>query len=218
MNSRKGYILKAAEESLRRLDIETIDLYQIHWPDPETPIDEPAEALEELIRAGKVRYPGVSNYSVEQMERWRMKARLQSLQPLYNLFQRDAERELLPYCLKNDIGVVAYSPLAKGLLGGKLSLQTKFDPDDSRSSEPLFQGGTFRRNLEIVERLRGVAQLHGRTMAQLAVAWVLAHPAVTAAPVGAKRPSQIEDAAGASDWAMSRETLCEIEAIVTGPV
>jgi aryl-alcohol dehydrogenase-like predicted oxidoreductase len=211
-NSRKSYVLKAAEASLRRLKVETIDLYQIHWPDPQTAIDEPAEALEELIEAGKVRYAGVSNYSVEQMERWRKKARLQSLQPLYNMLQREAEAELLPYCLRNGIGVVVYSPLAKGLLGGKLKPESKFGSDDSRSRDPLYRGEAFRRNLDIVEKLRSIASMNGGTVPQLAVAWVLANPAVTSAIVGAKRPCQIEEAAAASDYRLSGDALREIDA------
>jgi aryl-alcohol dehydrogenase-like predicted oxidoreductase len=215
-NSQKNHILKAADASLRRLNIESIDLYQIHWPDPQTPIDEPAEALEELIRAGKMRYAGVSNYSAKHMELWRKKARLQSLQPLYNMLQREAEVELLPYCLRSGVGVVVYSPLAKGLLAGKLTPGSKFGPDDSRSRDPLFQGEAFRRNLDIVEKLRLIARRDGKTVAQLALAWALANPAVTCTIVGAKRPSQIEEAAGGSDYRLRADALREIEGVLAG--
>lgn len=217
-NSRPERIRREIEDSLRRLKTDYIDLYQVHWPDPNTPIEETAGVLAELQRQGKIRAIGVSNYSVEQMERWRQVAPLHSSQPPYNLLDRRIEADVLPYCREHGIAVLAYSPLARGLLTGKFTEETaKFPPGDSRAQEARFTGEELRRNLRRVEKLKELARELGKTVAQLAVRWVLDQPGVTVALWGARRPGQIAEAAGVAGWVITPEVSRRIEAILSEP-
>lgn len=205
------------EASLKRLGLETIDLYQIHWPRPEEEIEEGWGAIAELIREGKVRYGGVSNFSVEQMERVRRIHPIASLQPPYSMLERDVEKELLAHCAEHDIGVIAYSPLQKGLLTGKIDrayVDAMDDTDHRKTRDPMFQEPDISRILGKVERLKPIAERLGITLAQLAVAWVLRRTEVTAAIVGARRPDQIRGIAPAAEIAVPDKDLAEIKAVL----
>jgi aryl-alcohol dehydrogenase-like predicted oxidoreductase len=179
-----------------------------------TPIEETASTLAELVQEGKIRYVGVSNYDVAQMREFEHARKIDTLQPPYNLFRRDIEGAILPYCQEHGIGVLTYGPLAHGLLAGSYTSQTTFASDDWRSKSSVFHGDLFARNLAVVERLKGVARQQGVTVAQLAVAWVLANPAVDVAIVGARRPHQLEETMRALESHLTPQTLGEIEQIV----
>ena len=206
-------VREEVENSLLRLGLNTIDLYQIHWPNPNKDIEEAWGVMADLVREGKIRYAGVSNFNVAQMKRAQAIHPITSLQPPYSLLNRDAEAEILPYCAALGIGVVAYSPMQAGLLTGAFSGERlgALDPEDWRRKDRFFQEPAFSRSLDIVEKLRPLAAREGRTLAQLAIAWVLRRPEVTAAIVGARRPSQVEETAAAADWALSAEFQAEIE-------
>jgi aryl-alcohol dehydrogenase-like predicted oxidoreductase len=215
-----GHSLKAdsirreCEASLRRLRVETIDLYQIHWPDPDADIEEGWAALDALKQEGKVRNIGVSNFNVAQMERAQAIAPITSLQPPYSLLHREIEAEVLPYAAQNNIGVIAYSPMASGLLTGAMSRQriAGLPADDWRKHHPDFQEPQLSRNLKLVSLLRTIGKRHGHTPAEVAVAWVLHNPAVTGAIVGARRPDQVRGVVGAADFHLSPHEVAEIEA------
>ena len=206
-------IITECENSLRRLGIETIDLYQMHWPGPKEQLAEGWEAMARLVAQGKVRYMGVSNFTVAQLEQVAAIYPPASLQPPYSMLRRDIEDILLPYCDRKHIGVVAYSPMQKGLLTGKFSaehMKTLAD-DDHRRNDPNFNGELLEKNLAIVEALKPIAERNGKTVAQLAIAWVLRKEAVTAAIVGARKQKQIEETVQAGDWVLSEEDIAEIE-------
>ncbi len=209
-----GWLRQGVEQSLRNLGVDYIDLYQLHWPDPHTPIEETASALAQLAHESKIRYVGLSNFDVEHMQAFERTRKIDTLQPPYDIFRRDIERAILPYCQEHAIGVLVYGPLGHGLLAGGYTPQTTFASDDWRSKNSAFQGDLFARNLAVVERLKGVAERQGITVAQLAVAWVLANPAVDVAIVGARRPRQIEQTSPAADIQLKPETLGEIEQIM----
>lgn len=213
-NSKPERIRKEIEDSLRRLNTDYIDIYQIHWPDLDTPIEQTAAVMKELYDEGKIRAIGLSNYSMEQMEAWRKVAPLHSNQPQFNLFERQAQEEIIPYCRKNNIAVLAYSPLARGLLTGKFDEDTAFPEGDSRAADPKFKGEQFKRNLRIIAELNKLAEARSKTVAQLAVRWVLDQPGVTIALWGARRPGQITAAAGATGWTLSADELVRIEKIL----
>ncbi len=202
-------VLAECDASLRRLQIDAIDLYQIHWPDPDAQIEEAWQTLVELKQAGKVREIGVSNHNVDQMTRLQAIHPIASLQPPYSLIQRKIEEAILPYCAQNRLGVIAYSPMGKGLLTGAFSKEraAALPEDDHRSRDPQFHSPLLEQNLELVERMRAVADKHGRTVAEVAIAWVLRRPEITAAIVGARRPSQIDGILGAGEWMLPAEDL-----------
>jgi aryl-alcohol dehydrogenase-like predicted oxidoreductase len=207
---------QGVEQSLRNLGVDYVDLYQLHWPDPRTPFEETAEAMGQFVTEGKVRYIGVSNFDVAQMREFEKTRKIDTLQPPYHLFRRDIEKEILPYCREHGIGALVYGPLAHGLLGGRYTPQTTFSSDDWRSKSPAFRGELFEQNLRVVARLRSLAERHGITVPQLAIAWVLANPAVDVAIVGARRPQQLTQTAPAADVELSEETLQEIAQIMKG--
>ncbi len=204
------------EESLRRLCTDYLDLYQVHWPDPAAPFEETAAAMEEFVREGKVRYVGVSNYDVAQMEAFRAGRKVDVLQPPYSLFVRDIEDGVLPYCRANRIGVIVYGTMAHGLLAGRIGPSEKFGADDWRSRNHAFLGRNLRLNLDTAERLRQYASARDRTVAQLAVAWTLANPDVDAAIVGARRPGQIEETVGAAEFRLTQNEAQEVARIARG--
>lgn len=191
------YILSACEASLRRLQTDHIDLYQIHAFDPLTRPEEVASALQDLQRQGKIRWIGVSNLNAEQMRMYERYFEISSLQPPYNLLDRDIEAAELPYCLAQRIGVIAYSPLFRGLLSGKYDRTHTFS--DSRKDAPEFTGERFGRILDALASLRPMADGYGLTLAQLAVRWILTHPALTAAIVGIKERAHVESIVAAAD-------------------
>jgi aryl-alcohol dehydrogenase-like predicted oxidoreductase len=216
-NLKKGSVKRECEESLSRLQVETIDLYQIHWPRPDEDIEEGWEAMAELKEEGKVRHIGVSNFDVEQMERIREIAPVETLQPPYNMLKRGIEDEILPYCQENDIGVIAYSPMRSGLLTGKMSPErvANLPADDWRRNSSDFQEPRLSRNLELVSLLEEIGVEHGCSPGEVAIAWTLGHPAVTAAIVGGRRPDQVDGIIGADDFRLSDDELDRIEAFLT---
>jgi aryl-alcohol dehydrogenase-like predicted oxidoreductase len=212
---KKESVRAELEASLRRLGVNEIDLYQIHWPNPESEIEEGWSAMADLVKEGKVRYIGVSNFSVEQMKRIQPIHRIASLQPPYSMLKREIETDLLGYCAANQIGVVAYSPMQKGLLTGKIQERLgHLASDDHRLQDPDFQDPRLRVHLELVERMRPIAAKYGKSVAQLAIAWVLRRPEVTAAIVGARQPSQIEETVAAGDWVLTEEDIQTLDKLL----
>jgi aryl-alcohol dehydrogenase-like predicted oxidoreductase len=202
--------------SLKRLGVDTIDLYQIHWPDPDEDVEEAWEEMTKLGEEGKVRYIGVSNFSIEQTRRVQKIHPVASLQPPYSMIHREVEDELLDYCAANDIGVLAYSPMQRGLLTGKFSAErfASLPADDHRTRNRDFQEPQFSATMELVEELKKIAERNNSTCAQLAISWVLRRPEVTAAIAGARRPEQIIETAPASDWNLSEDDIEQIEQLL----
>ncbi|HEX5572807.1 MAG TPA: aldo/keto reductase, partial [Ktedonobacterales bacterium] len=211
---KKASVKREAEASLRRLGVETIDLYQIHWPTPDADIEEGWEAMAELQREGKVRALGVSNFSVSQMERVMKIAPITSLQPPYSLLDRAIEAEILPFCQRHNIGVIAYAPMASGLLSGKMTRErvAALPRDDWRSHSEQFAEPQLSRSLYLVETLRDIGSRHGRTAGEVAIAWTLRRPEVTGAIVGARRPEQLDGVIGAGAFRLDDDEIAEIEA------
>jgi aryl-alcohol dehydrogenase-like predicted oxidoreductase len=209
-------IRREAEASLRRLRVDVIDLYQIHWPDPEEDIEEGWGEVASLVREGKVRYAGVSNFDVAQIDRVRKIHPVTSLQPPYSMIARRVESELLAYCEMNGIGVIAYSPMGVGLLTGTFTRErfVSLPADDWRRNARQFQEPRLSANLALAEKLRPITARYGRSMAELAIAWVLRRGEVTAAIVGARRPSQIEETVGAADWVLHGDVIAEIDTLL----
>ena len=208
-------IRREVEDSLRRLSIDVIDLYQIHWPpDPDSPaLEEGWSTMADLKREGKVRWIGVSNFNVQQLRRAKAIAPVISLQPPYSLVHREIEDEILPYCLREGIGVIVYSPMASGLLTGAMTRDraAKLPKDDWRRTNPDFTEPNLSRNLELVERLREIAKRHNRSIGEVAIAWTLHNPAVTGAIVGARNAHQAEGVMRAGDLRLNDKEVNEIE-------
>jgi aryl-alcohol dehydrogenase-like predicted oxidoreductase len=217
-DSSPEWLRQGVDESLRHLGVDHIDLYQVHWPDGSTSFEETAQALEELVQAGKIRYVGVSNFDVEEMRAFERGRPVETNQPPYHLFRRGIEADVLPYCREHDIGVLVYGPLAHGLLSGKFDRDTQLPEDDWRSTSDLFRGENYERNLEVVEELGRLAEERGHTVAQLGVAWTLAQPGVHVAIVGARRPDHIEGTAPAADIKLPDDDLEQIDSIMEGAV
>jgi aryl-alcohol dehydrogenase-like predicted oxidoreductase len=208
-------IREEVEASLRRLQVSAIDLYQIHWPpDPDSPqLEEGWSTLAELKREGKVRWIGVSNFNVKQLRRAKAIAPVTSLQPPYSLINREVEEDILPYCLREGIGVIVYSPMASGLLTGAMTREraAKLPKDDWRSSDPEFQEPRLSHNLALVERLQEIGRRHVRSPGEVAIAWTLRNPAVTGAIVGARNARQANGVMRAGDLRLSDKEVNEIE-------
>ncbi len=204
---------REVENSLRRLEVDTIDLYQLHWPNPDPDIEEGWSTLAKLKSDGKLRYIGVSNFSVEQMERARKIAPITSLQAPYSLIKRDIERDILPYCQEHNIGVIVYSPMMSGLLSGKMTRERidNFPEDDWRKRNEEFQEPHLSRNLKLASLLQDIGYPYNRSTAEVAIAWTLRHPAVTGAIVGGRRPEQVEEIIGAAEFRLSESELEQIE-------
>lgn len=221
-NGEIGHSLKAesvkreCEDSLRRLRTDIIDLYQIHWPNPEEEIEEGWSAMAELKAEGKVRYIGVSNFDVGQMERAREIAPIDSLQPPYSMLSRDVEDEILPFCREHGIAVIVYSPMKSGLLTGKMTKERaeNLPEDDWRSRASAFREPQLSRNLELVELLREIGGRYDASPAEVAIAWTLRQPGVTGAIVGGRRPDQVDGVVGAADLKLGEDELDEIEAFL----
>jgi len=212
-NLKRQSLQEELEGSLRRLGVDTIDLYQIHWPNPEDEIEEGWETLAKFKEQGKVRYIGVSNFTVAQMKRAQKIAPITSLQPPYSLLRRDIEEEILPFCQENHIGVINYSPMVSGLLTGKMTAERVRDlpEDDWRKRSPNFQSPKLERNLALAELLREIGKPHGVEPGVVAIAWTLRHPAITAAIVGARRPDQVDGVMRAATFRLSDAEAERIE-------
>jgi len=209
-NSMKADSLRReVEQSLTRLGIEVIDLYQIHWPNPDEEIEEGWETLAALQKEGKVRYIGVSNFSVSQMERAGGIAPITSNQPPYSLISRDIEAEILPYCAEHKIGTIVYSPMASGLLSGKMTQErvANLAKDDWRSKNEQFQEPRLTRNLQLAELLKTIGEQHNATAGEIAIAWTLLNPAVTAAIVGLRHPDQVAGVINADNVELTAENV-----------
>ena len=208
-------IRREAEDSLRRLAVDVIDLYQIHWPpDPDSPaLEEGWSTLANLKREGKVRWIGVSNFNVRQLKRARAIAPVTSLQPPYSLVHREIEDEILPYCLREGIGVIVYSPMASGLLSGAMTREraARLPQDDWRRGQPDFTEPNLSRNLALVDHLREIAKRHNRSVGEVAIAWTLHNPAVTGAIVGARNARQAEGVMRAGDLRLNDKEVSELE-------
>ncbi|WP_075596337.1 aldo/keto reductase [Novacetimonas hansenii] len=217
-NTSATRINKEIEESLRRLRTDHIDLYQVHWPDTAVPMEETARALEKLVTQGKVLALGVSNFSIPQIEEFRKFAPLSAIQPPYNLFEREIERDILPYAIENRLAVLAYGPLCRGLLSGRMTPETKFGSDDLRGSDPKFQPPRFAQYLAAVAALRDFArERHGRSLLALAIRWVL-DQGPTIALWGARKPEQIAGVRDALGWSLSEQDRKDIDAILVRTV
>jgi len=205
-------IIRECEDGLRRLRTDVIDVYHCHWPDPETHIHETMDALTTLLEQGKIRAIGLSNFSCEQMTAAREFGPVHCLQPHFSMLHLRAAEDLIPYCIEYRIGVLPYSPLAKGLLTGKFSTDSRFE--DIRSQDPEFVGERYRRNLRVVDELKNIAASYDRTLTQLVINWTVSFPGVTAPIVGAKRPSQVVENAGGVGWTITEEDRARIDAII----
>ena len=205
---KKEDVLKACEASLKRLGTDYLDIYYIHWPNPEVPLSETMGAMAKLKEEGKIKVIGVSNFDVDQMEECLKIGRIETSQSPYSLFWRHTEDKVIPFCVRNEVGVFAYSPLAQGLLTGKVTAGQKFD--DIRSHNKLFKGKTFEVALQQVERLKKIAQKYGKTPAQVALNWASSQQGIISVIAGAKRPSQLEENLGAVGWELSGEDMSEV--------
>jgi aryl-alcohol dehydrogenase-like predicted oxidoreductase len=206
-------IRQEVERSLSRLKVDTIDLYQIHWPDPDKLVEAAWAMMAQLKQQGKVRYIGVSNFNADQMRRAQAIAPITSLQPPYSMISPEIEREILPYAQANNIGVIVYSPMKSGLLSGTMTRErvAAMPADDWRQRTPFFKEPQLSRNLELAEFLKTIGRRHGRTAGEVAIAWTLRHPAVTAAIVGMRSAKQVEGVIGAAEFRLSADEIAEIE-------
>jgi aryl-alcohol dehydrogenase-like predicted oxidoreductase len=206
-------IRRECENSLRRLQVDVIDLYQIHWPDPEADIEEGWSAMAELKKEGKVRYIGVSNFNVGQMRRAMEIAPIASLQPPFSMIKRDIEKDILPFCQEQHIGVIVYSPMASGLLTGSMTRErvARLPDDDWRRNDAEFREPCLSRNLELVETLNEIAFVHNVTPGVVAIAWTLQHQGVTGAIVGARRPEQVDGIIAAAEFRLRDSETAQIE-------
>ena len=209
-NLHKAAIIAEVEQSLQRLGTDVIDLYQCHWPDPSAPIAETMEALVTLKQQGKIRAIGVSNFTAAMMAECLRHGPLASDQPPYSLLRRDIEADVLPFCREHNVGVIVYSPLEQGMLTGKVTVDRKFVEGDYRAGRPWFQPVNRQRVLDALEQVKPIAAAHKATLGQVAIAWIVAQPGVTAAIVGARNPQQARENAQAADIRLSAD---EVQAI-----
>ena len=218
-NSTPERLRRELEDSLRRLETTYIDLYQVHWPDTLMPVEEVAGVLAEFVAAGKVRALGVSNFNVAQMEAFRRVVPLASDQPPYNIFEREIDAEILPWCAANGVAVLTYSSLCRSLLGGRVQRGMKFEDGDIRAVDPKFQEPRFSQYMTAVERLTEFArERYGKSIIELAARWVLDRPGVSVALWGAKRPDQLDAIAGVMGWRLDADAMAEIDGIVAESV
>lgn len=210
---RADSIRQECEDSLRRLQVETIDLYQIHWPEPDESVEEGWGTLAALQKEGKLRWIGVSNFNVQQLQRVQAIAPVTSLQPPFSLVRPEVEQAVLPFVAENQIGVLAYSPMGSGLLTGSMTQErvANLPPDDWRVRNPHFQEPLLTRNLKIADILNTIGSRHGRTAGEVALAWVLHHPTITAAIVGIRTPEQVAGIRGALEFRLDESEFGEIE-------
>ncbi|RNF39040.1 aldo/keto reductase [Planococcus salinus] len=215
-NNDPTYLRNALEDSLRRLQLDYVDLYYIHWPDEKTPVKEAIAELSRMKEEGKIKAIGVSNFSLEQLKEASAHAEISAIQLEYHMLDRKIEDDILPYCVQNDISIVPYGPLAFGILGGRYTKDFKLEEGDWRNRVPLFQEGNFEKNIEIVEQLKKVADKKGTDVSNLALAWLLAQPGVDAVIPGGKKPEQVLSNIEASEIELEAELLEEIDQILAG--
>jgi aryl-alcohol dehydrogenase-like predicted oxidoreductase len=214
-NGTKARIAKEIDDSLRRLQTDFIDIYQVHWPDTLTPIEETAVAMKALLDAGKIRAIGVSNYSAEQMATFASVAPLHTSQPPFNLFEREAEVDVLPYCAAHGVVGMTYGALCRGLLSGRVTRERTYEGDDLRGRDPKYQEPRLSHYLDAVDALDRLArERFGKRVIDLAVRWLLEQPGVGIALWGARKPSQLDDVEGAMGFSLDRATLTEIDSIL----
>jgi aryl-alcohol dehydrogenase-like predicted oxidoreductase len=208
------------EASLKRLGTDHVELYYLHAPDPNIPIEESALAIQELMEEGKVRSAGVSNVSRAQLEAFHKVCPLAAFQPYYNMLQREIEASELPWCIAHNVSVMAYWPLMKGLLAGKLSRDHMFDPKDGRRKYPMFHGEEWEKNQDFLDELRPIASELGKPLSEVVINWTIQRPGITAALCGAKRPEQIRETAASMSWRLSSEHTARIDAAIKrrGPI
>jgi len=220
MNFSPDSIRRECEDSLRRLQVESIDLYQVHWPpaDNGPSLEEAWQTLAALQKEGKVRWIGVSNFDVPQLQRAQKIAPVTSLQPPYSILRCQIEESILPFCEKQGIGVMVYSPMFSGMLTGAMTREraAALPPDDFRSRNPEFQEPKLSRNLALVEKLKEIGARHGRTPGEVAIAWTLRHPAVTGAIVGARSAKQVEGVLRAGEFRLNPQEVAEIDSFSSG--
>ncbi len=215
-NSSKERLEKEIDDSLKRLQTDYIDIYQIHWPDELVSFDETADFLNKLVQKGKIRAIGVSNYSVEQMDEFRKTAPIHTAQPPYNMFERQIEGDILPYCLENDIVPVTYGAICRGMLSGKMAEDTTFEGDDLRKIDPKFKGERFKQYLSAVDRLDKFAkENYEKTVMDLAVRWVLDKIKIGTALLGARKPHQVENIEDIYGWHIDESGMKEIDKILS---
>ena len=213
-NASKGRIMQEIEDSLRRLKTDYVDIYHVHWPDPLVPMEETARTMKELFSQGKIRAIGVSNFSVEQMERFRQVSPVHACQPPYNMFEREIEKDILPYCKKHRIAVLAYGALCRGLLSGKMRPDTVFAGDDLRNKDPKFRQPLFSRYLKAVDELAQLARTrYQKSVLELAVRWAL-DQGVDVALWGVRNPRQLELMEGTMGWSLDENAKKEIDEII----
>ena len=218
-NASRGRILQEIDDSLRRLQTDVIDLYQVHWPDPNVPVEETAGALKDLLTAGKIRAIGVSNFSPAQMDRFRAVAPLAADQPPYNMFEREIERDVLPYAKRNGIATLAYGALCRGLLAGTMTEKTKFTGDDLRRSDPKFQQPRFGQYLQAVAALDRFAQEnYGKRVVHLALRWILDKQGEGFALWGARKPEQLDPVDEVYGWSLDAAAMAEIDRILAAAI
>jgi len=222
-NSKNTRILKEIEDSLKRLRTDCIDIYQIHWPDPLVPFDETARTMEELLKQGKIRAVGVSNYSPKQTDQFQKAAPLHTSQPPYNLLERGIEQDVLPFCHKQGITTLVYGVLCRGLLSGRMALDTRFQGDDLRKIDPKFQAPRFGHYLKAVKKLDQYAKdRYGKNVLELSVRWALDQPGVSVVLWGARRPQQLDPLEGVMGWSLDGDALTFIDQvlkdIITEPI
>jgi aryl-alcohol dehydrogenase-like predicted oxidoreductase len=215
----RARIFAEIEASLKRLKTDVIDIYQVHWPDPMTPIAETAEAMATLFKQGKIRAIGVSNFSPAQMKEFSLVIPIHTAQPPYNLFEREIEKDVLPYCNREGVAVFAYGAICRGLLSGRMKPDTKFEGDDLRRTDPKFQLPRFAQYLEAVRLLDQFAQKnYGKRVIHLALRWALDQPGVTSALWGARHPGQLDPVEGVMGWKLDSAALGEIDRIIRDTV
>jgi aryl-alcohol dehydrogenase-like predicted oxidoreductase len=218
-NASRDRIMKEIDDSLRRLQTDVIDLYQVHWPDPNVPIEETAAAMKDLLKAGKIRAIGVSNFSPAQMDAFRAVAPLHTDQPPYNMFEREFEQEILPYARRNKIVTLAYGALCRGLLAGKMTAATNFPADDLRASDPKFRSPRFEQYLQAVKQLDRFAQdNYGKRIVHLALRWILDKQGEGFALWGARKPEQLDPIDQVYGWKLDAAALAEIDRILAATV
>lgn len=218
-NASRRRIMQEIDNSLRRLQTDAIDLYQVHWPDPSVPVEETAGAMKDLLKAGKIRAIGVSNFSPAQMDKFRAVAPLATDQPPYNMFEREIERDVLPYTRRNGIVTLAYGALCRGLLAGKLSTTTKFSGDDLRKTDPKFREPRFGQYLKAVTALDSFAQEnYGKRVVHLALRWILDRQGAGFALWGARKPEQLDPLDEVYGWTLEASAMTEIDKILANNI
>jgi aryl-alcohol dehydrogenase-like predicted oxidoreductase len=213
-NSSPQRIQYEVDQSLKRLGVDCIDLYQVHWPDTQTPFEATMQVLQKLQESGKIRYIGLSNFSKEQISACLQAGPVHSLQPPYNIFEREAEKELLPFCMENGIATLGYGGLCRGLLTGKFTGDEQFAKGDLRRFDPKFKPDRFKQYLKAVDALKKLAAKYDKTVAQFALRWAIQQPGLTTVIAGARTPRQVEDNAGVSDWRITEEDIRKVDEIL----